>query len=209
MKFEEEIMAISATRKMVLHEMLVQYVKDMDAMNAADNAYKAAIAAKTAADKQHNISRASFGLFGYTGEKQFDNLKEDIGADDWSAAFAEARTPPADEDDEPTDFDGADDVPDEPVPDGMPTIREMVLDRLKEAGDEGTKARPIRAFVEDKLGRELHAKTVGMTLYRLSKEGLARSEGHTWFLVEAEAETGNPGAVTPGSKDGSKGKEDA
>ena len=187
--------------------MLVQYVRDMDEMNAAEAAYKVAMDRKMACDRQHGISRGAFGMFGYHEAKFFDRLKADIGEDVWTAAFAEARK--AVDEDEDAEFDEDEEVPDEPVPEGAPTIREMVLVQLAEAGKDGTKAAPIRKFVEDKLGRKLHQKTIGMTLYRLSKDGLARSEGHTWFPVEAAAETGNPGAGTPGPEDGQHGKEDA
>ena len=40
---------------------------------------------------------------------------------------------------------------------------------------------------------EMHDKTVGMTLYRLSKDGLARRDGRTWFYVAPKEETENPG----------------
>jgi len=73
------------------------------------------------------------------------------------------------------------------------TIRDMVLEQLKAAGERGTRAAPIRAHIEKVLGRELHYKTVGMTLYRLSERGQARREGFTWYFVPLdEAEKKNP-----------------
>lgn len=75
-------------------------------------------------------------------------------------------------------------------------IRELVLDRLKAAGPEGSKAAPIREYLESALGIKTHEKTVGMTLYRLFKRGLARREGVTWFFVPPDAEKKNP-AVSP------------
>jgi len=79
--------------------------------------------------------------------------------------------------------------------DGMPRIAEIVLSRLKDAGEKGSKAAPIEAYVKDTYGRTLHEKTIGMTLYRLQREGKVRREGHTWFLASTEA--GKSGATTP------------
>jgi len=66
---------------------------------------------------------------------------------------------------------------------GEQTIREDVITHLKGAGSKGIKAAVIRHSIEAKLGRELHYKTIGMTLYRLSEKGLARRDGFTWFYV--------------------------
>lgn len=79
------------------------------------------------------------------------------------------------------------------------SIKNMVLERLQEAGEKGTKAAAIRAFIEKTLGRELHYKTIGMTLYRLSERNLARRDGFTWFYVPPkEAENENPGSAGRG-----------
>lgn len=76
------------------------------------------------------------------------------------------------------------------------SIRDMVLQYLRSTGTSGIKAAEARAHVEGLLGRKLHPKTVGMTLYRLAEKGLARRDGHTWFAVP---ETANPGGDAPGS----------
>jgi hypothetical protein len=81
---------------------------------------------------------------------------------------------------------------------GRQTLRDVILERLKVAGSEGSKAAPIREFYERTFGKIIHEKTVGMTLYRLQNDGLVCREGHTWFLAPPKAETGNPGAETPG-----------
>ncbi len=75
------------------------------------------------------------------------------------------------------------------------TVREAVINGLK-AAPWGSKAAELRASYEQQHGTKLHSKTIGMTLYRLSKETppLARREGRTWFFVETE----NPGGETPG-----------
>jgi hypothetical protein len=79
-----------------------------------------------------------------------------------------------------------------------PPIRELVLEQLKAAGNAGLKAASMQDFIEKTYKENLHSKTVGMTLYRLSKDGLARRDGHIWFYVPPTAETENPGAATPG-----------
>jgi hypothetical protein len=91
--------------------------------------------------------------------------------------------------------------------DGRP-IRELALERLKIAGISGIKAKQIREAVEAARGTKIHEKTVGMTLYRLSNEGLARCSGHTWFYVPPKVETQNPGGGTPGLFNEETAKED-
>jgi len=63
------------------------------------------------------------------------------------------------------------------------TLREVVLRRLDDAGEQGVKANEIRDYVEDNYPDGFHQKTIGMTLYRLAKEGLARRDGRTWRRV--------------------------
>jgi hypothetical protein len=71
---------------------------------------------------------------------------------------------------------------------GVPRIRvrEMVLSRLDAAGEQGVKADAIRAYVEDYYPAGFHTKTVGMTLYRLSREGLAHRDGRVWRRVRQD-----------------------
>ncbi len=88
--------------------------------------------------------------------------------------------------------------PPAPPPVSRPTIRHLILTRLAATGDKGSKAAPIREWVETTFGQQIHEKTIGMSLYRLQKEGLVRRDGHLWFLVPLKAETENPGADTPG-----------
>ena len=64
-----------------------------------------------------------------------------------------------------------------------PTLRKLVLDQLRSAGREGSKAAPIRTHAKQILERDFHAKAVGMTFRRLAKQGLARRKGHVWFPV--------------------------
>jgi hypothetical protein len=77
------------------------------------------------------------------------------------------------------------------------SIRDLVIERLEAAGAVGALASDIRKYIEALRGTELHEKTVGMTLYRLSRDGLARREGRTWFFVP---EAKNPGSGVPGQQ---------
>ncbi len=61
------------------------------------------------------------------------------------------------------------------------TIKDQVIEQLKSAGIKGIKAATIRRAVEAKLGRTLHYKTIGMTLYRIAEKGEARREGFVWY----------------------------
>jgi hypothetical protein len=64
-----------------------------------------------------------------------------------------------------------------------PTLRKIVLDQLRLAGREGSKAATIRTHATQVLQRDFHGKAVGMTLNRLATQGLARRKGHVWFPV--------------------------
>ena len=64
-----------------------------------------------------------------------------------------------------------------------PTLRQIVLDQLRSAGREGSKAATIRTYATQVLQRDFHVKAVGMTLNRLATQGLARRKGHVWFPV--------------------------
>jgi hypothetical protein len=81
-----------------------------------------------------------------------------------------------------------------------PSIRDLILLYLKQAAAGGIKAALLRRKVETFLNRQIHYKTIGMSLYRLSKETppLVRREGLIWFFVPPVAETKNPGASAPG-----------
>jgi hypothetical protein len=64
-----------------------------------------------------------------------------------------------------------------------PTLRAIVLGRLDEAGVQGVKADKIRDYIENNYPGSFHPKTVGMTLHRLLKEGIARRDGRIWRRV--------------------------
>lgn len=75
----------------------------------------------------------------------------------------------------------------------VPTISDAILKYLRTVHNRGSTVAEIKKHLRDVYGIETHEKTPGMTLYRLSKEGLARREGRTWFPTEtvpsAESDT--------------------
>ncbi|TBX81895.1 hypothetical protein E0I74_04935 [Rhizobium laguerreae] len=62
-------------------------------------------------------------------------------------------------------------------------IKDLVLRELRKASSHGTTAREIIDTLR-KEGIEMHDKTVGMTLYRLSREERARRDGRRWFTSD-------------------------
>jgi hypothetical protein len=61
------------------------------------------------------------------------------------------------------------------------TIAEISLELLLEAKESGMKAATIRSTIETELGRSIHEKSVGMTLYRLAQDEKVFRRGHIWF----------------------------
>lgn len=84
-------------------------------------------------------------------------------------------------------------------PSGMPSIRDIVITKLEESGESGSKASAIREYIETTYAANIHVKTVGMTLYRLVKDGLARRDGRVWFSVPSSEKTEIPGAASSGA----------
>lgn len=149
---------------------------------------------------------AAFNLFGITAfsEETWTFLRKELGDDRYFAAVrlgvaqAKGVSPSAGGDAEAADLKAS--VENEVTPKVTGSIREIVLKRLQEAGPRGTKASELRELIEVGRGTKLHEKTVGMTLYRLANEGLARREGRVWFHVPQDSARENPGADTPGQK---------
>jgi hypothetical protein len=88
------------------------------------------------------------------------------------------------------------------LPKGEGLFKEEALVVAKETYPDPVKAAQLQAEVERRLGRVFHQKTAGMTLYRLSKDGLVRREGHNWFFVPSEMASAqaeeNPDGVPSG-----------
>lgn len=64
-------------------------------------------------------------------------------------------------------------------PSDLGSVREFTLSRLMNSPD-GIKAPSIAAAYKEAFGRDLHPKTIGMTLYRLKREGACERKGHVW-----------------------------
>lgn len=75
-------------------------------------------------------------------------------------------------------------IPSQPA---RPTVREFILERAEAAAGQPVRALGLRTAYLEAYGNEVHPKTFGMTLYRLSKEGFMRREGHAdWYWVPPE-----------------------
>jgi hypothetical protein len=64
------------------------------------------------------------------------------------------------------------------------TIRDLVLEAAHQAFPNPIRASAVRKDIERLRGSQLHEKTIGMTLYRLSQEGLVRRSGIDWFFCD-------------------------
>lgn len=62
-------------------------------------------------------------------------------------------------------------------------FKDIALEALAKAYPTPLRAAKIREIAGEKLGKEFHPKTAGMTLYRLSKFGIVRNEGWDWYWV--------------------------
>ena len=80
--------------------------------------------------------------------------------------------------DEPNDDDFANNLRPE-----MPKIADIILERLKLNDADGSKSAPIRSHILETYDTDIHEKTVGMTLYRLSQEQppLVHRIGRVWY----------------------------
>ena len=73
-----------------------------------------------------------------------------------------------------------------PKPAATPKIKDFVLIEAKQAYPNPVRSADLRAHLMNIFGREVHEKTIGMTLYRLLKLGLIRREDRDWFFVPPE-----------------------
>lgn len=60
------------------------------------------------------------------------------------------------------------------------SLRNLMLRRLQY--DAPFRIADHRDEIVKEYGRHVHPKSLGMTLYRLKKDGLAKNQGHSWFL---------------------------
>jgi hypothetical protein len=78
------------------------------------------------------------------------------------------------------------------------TLRHIVLERMEEAGPQGSKAAAIRDYARAHLQRDFNIKAVGMTLNRLAQEGRARRTGQVWFRVRQGLQMEDVGPIVRG-----------
>lgn len=59
---------------------------------------------------------------------------------------------------------------------------DIILEALSENYPKPLRSADFRRIIQERIGRPIHEKTPGMSLYRLSKAGKVRREGVDWFL---------------------------
>lgn len=205
--------------------LIVRILRIQTERTRADEARKAANARYSDFDSQWNKAREAFAAYGFNvaDKDLWDQVKAALGQDNWNQAYDRAKAagpltqrtpdeekketpPPAKaeeaEKEEEEEESAAEQSADEHVESEQTgaTARDIVLEELRKAGDAGRKAADLRQVITRAIGREIHEKTAGMTLYRLSRDKLVRRVGRTWFIVPPKAETVNPGVAAPGSK---------
>ena len=214
-------MALRDHEKNAVFSILVRQLVAQDAKAVADAEIAAAKERADAAAAIIMNIRPALALFGFdiTAPKLWDSVKLELGPDRYREAFIQAKIdaekqatePPHTNEDEGSSAsdnkDDADDTSTDTDPSSSeegigseeaPKIRELVIERLKISGDAGAKVGEIKAFIASQ-GIETHEKTAGMTLYRLSKEGLVRRDGRTWVYVPPEEDKSTEKPATNGS----------
>ncbi len=63
-----------------------------------------------------------------------------------------------------------------------PSAADIILEALSETYPKPLRSADFRRIIQERIGRAVHEKTPGMSLYRLSKAGKVRREGVDWFL---------------------------
>ena len=65
-------------------------------------------------------------------------------------------------------------------------FKERTRELLEEAYPAPMKAAQIRQKIESEQGIKYHQKTAGMSLYRLSQDGIVQRKGTDWYLIPPE-----------------------
>lgn len=204
-------MKLREHEKAAVFSILVRQIEAQELKAAADRDIAAANERVLAAQAVMANVRPALAVFGFDtrAPKLWDIVKEAIGADRYVAAFVVAKggekqsqtgSSDADKQGGTTEHIGHvdDSLESRNVDEShTPKIKDIVLERLRQAGDVGARASEIKEFVSAQ-GIEMHEKTVGMTLYRLSNDGLVRREGRTWFFIP-ELERDDRGLVAEGT----------
>ena len=208
--------------------LLTRQVRAQDDKAVAEVEKKAAEERLSEATKRMANCRAAFSAFGFdtTDAGLWDAVKRAMGDYAWNLAFQKARPQPPsieqhslshqtgdgtaraigdedstdDADTEQEDESLSEDEDD--TDEGRKSIKMLVLKYLSEAGARGLKAAELRSMVEESQKTNLHGKTIGMTLYRLSRADLVRRDNRTWYSVPPAVETEGADTSPPGSKEG-------
>lgn len=143
---------------------------------------------------------AAVGAFGFdtAASGVWDNVRAAIGHEAYSRAWVIATTSslikageaPQEGNSEGAQIkdhssDGSGDEPRNEAAHVSPKISEAILAYLRSIQSRGAHVGEIKRHLFDTYGIETHEKTPGMTLYRLSKEGVVRRDGRLWFAVNA------------------------
>jgi len=185
--------------KPAVFSLLVRQVEAQEVKAAADKLIEEQRRISMDAQFVMNNIQTALSVFGFDMKKPkpWEAVREAIGTERYTEALKlGAAKPPlvADSQSETDsdDFELSDELNDEPTP---PKVREIVLEQLIAAGSGGIKASSIKEHMVSQ-GIELHEKTVGMTLYRLSRDGISRREGRIWFFVpEADRKERDEGSA--------------
>lgn len=179
--------------KTAVYTLLVRQLEAEDAQAKAEVELARAKETLTEAKAARAAITNALKMFGFdmSVQKPWNYVKEEIGKELWEQAFSLVRPkihlpipiePPADEPNEEDELEKEESLDLSSSNDGGGKIRKLVLDKLISSGAEGIKASIIKDEIISQ-GIEMHDKTVGMTLYRLSKDGLAKRDGRIWYFV--------------------------
>lgn len=192
-----------AVQSLVIRQLEAQ---DLQAETEKEIARLQAIVTETKSVRTSILTALKVFGFDTTEKNYWDDVKRELGKDLWRDAFAIARPKLlSNTKDDHVDFKNTfDSQPEAQALDAV-NIRDQVIEELKLAGESGIKTSEIRQNFMDR-GIEMHEKTVGMTLYRLSKENIARREGRIWFFVpDAEREESSEDESGPDASEDSGG----
>jgi len=194
--------------KTALLALLSRYVRLYD-QRSADMAHRSELDARiTSATADITKLSGAFSIFDVStkGDGWGQVIRQAVGDDAYFDALkiggrivpevAVQPIPSANENDDEAETEEQFELQQDEAIDG--TVRELVLEQLKAVGAKGTTSTALREYIESARNTKLHYKTVGMTLYRLSKDGLVSRHGRTWFIAPPKGEAKNPGGETPG-----------
>ena len=177
-------------RNAIITETFSKYVECLCEWHEADMAEKAAAAAKQASYEKYQACLQVGKLFGFDLEQI------------WQARI-EAQAKENQLFGPPPERSQASSAAPTPTPPKPKTIREHAIEAAEKAYPNAVRAGTIRKNLEE-IGIKTHEKTVGMTLYRLLKDGVLRRDGWDWFFVPADQRNANskakeaPGGEAPG-----------